>query len=318
MRSIILKLKYILFCLTLSLSPLNGMEAFAAPSAGIAATVNGEMISNLEIDKTVKQFLLSQNIKENSSKYSEMYDQVRAKVLQDMLNAKILFIEAKRQNIAVNDQELKQEIAQRIQSTGKSEKEFYSLLKKQGLSQKEFADKLRLELTSQRLINRNILRKIVVSQGEVLEFYQSKGGTVNGQVEVALIIYPSVHAALNHGDDLMKDADKFEEVAKTVSVGPNTDLGGNLGVLAMSDLAGPVQFQVQKLKPGEVSNVFSLGEQEAQVMLIRNIGGDVNISDVMDPAIYDQIENQLRQQKAGSKIAEYLDQLRDKAIINIK
>ena len=317
-RSIILKLKHILLVLGLSLLPLQYENATAAPRAGIAATVNGEMISTLDLENAIKRELVIRQITKENPQFQKMVAELRKQIINVLVDEKLLLIEAKSKSVSVSEEQLDAEIKNTIKRTGLSESAFYEKVAETGLSEKGYKDKIRTSLITQNLLRRDVLRKIIISDDEVLAFYQSNGGNTASTVEVALIVYPSVDVASRHGAALQSGKSNFRKIAQSVSIGPNADKGGSLGEISLADLAAPIQFQVQKLEAGEVSNIFSLGDNEAQIMLISEGGAADTLLGVMDDATRAQITERLRQQKMSERVAEYIIQLKNKAIINIR
>lgn len=313
-----MKLQNILVCLCIFLSPLQIEYAQAAPRAGIAATVNGAMISHLDLEKALTRELYVRKVDKNSPQYQAEKEAIRSTVLNALIDEQIFLLEAKKQNITISPQALDAEIAHNIEQSGLSEENFYKEVAKSGLTKEAYETTVRNSITLQTLISRNVLRKIIVPDEEVLAFYTAQGGNMIAQVEVALIIYPSPAVATRLGPDVQAGSVNFEETAKSISIGPNADGGGSFGEMNLSDLAAPIQFQVQKLKQGEVSNIFALGDQEAQVKLISKGEQGTKPLDVMDEATYQQILAVLRQEKVGSRLTEYMEQLKSKAIIDIK
>lgn len=313
-----MKIKYILVCLGLCLLPLHFEHAYASPRAGIAATVNGTMISHLDLEKALQRELYIRRLDKNSAEFKKDEEAIRAAVLNSMIEEKIFLLEAKKQNITISPQQLEAEIKHNIEQSGLSEEKFYQEVAKTGLTKQGYEDTTRNTLTIQTLMSRNVLRKIIVPDEEVLAFYSSRGGNLLSKVEVALIIYPSPAVATKLGPGVQSGSTNFEETAKSVSIGPNAEDGGHFGEVNMTDLAAPIQFQIQKLSQGEVSNIFALGDQEAQVKLLSKGAMGTKPLDVMDEATYEQILNVLRQEKVGTRLNDYVAQLKNKSIIDIR
>lgn len=313
-----MKFKYILLGIGITLFPLQSEFVSAASRVAIVATVNGEMISTLDIDKLLKHEMIVRKMDKKDVDFQEKSAALRSELINALIEEKLLLLDAKKQSISINDNRLNFEIQENIKQSGLSEAEFYKQVTDTGLSKKDYAEKLRKTLTTQDLFMRNIFRKIIISDADILEHYQSRGGNLFTEVEVALILYPSVGVASKYGTDLKTGKSNFKKIAEAVSVGPNADTGGSLGLMSMMDLAPPIQFQVQKLDEGQVSNIFSLGDQEAQIMLIDKGKSSDKPLAVMDEATYQQITENLRQQKIGTRIVEYIEQLKEKAIINIR
>ncbi len=293
--------------------------AGAAPRAGIVASVNGEMISSLELEKAIDGVLSAQNIPKSSKLYKELADEARPKLLQSLIDEKLLLFEAQKQSITASAEEVKEEIAINIKRTGLSEANFYKELDKIGLNKRDYEEKIKSNIITQKFIGRNFLRKISVSEDEIMHYYQTKWSNIGNKtkVEVAIIMYPSTKVALKHGESLIKNPGNFNKIVKSTSVGSRSD-GGSLGYMSIADLAPPIQFQVKKMRVGEVSAIFSLGNTEAQIKLLKSSEKEPSASDVIAENVRNQIESRLRQEKVADKVDEYIQQIKSKAIISIK
>lgn len=289
----------------------------AAPRASIVATINNEMITRFELDKNVKLALLTKG-KDPAKVSAEELKETEQSVIRDLVKESIILQEAKNQNITVSDKEIDAEIDASVKRAGITKEKFYGDLAKQGYDEAFYREKIKNTLLTQRLINRNVLRKIIVTNDEVLEFYLANGGKVLGKANVALIVYPSGEDMDTYAEELIKDSDDFESIAKKISMGPYAENGGVFGEMAISDLAAPIQTAIQNLEQDEVSKVFTLNGAYAQVKLLSKSTSSDNLSEIIDPAVVAQIQDGLRMKKAGGKIEEYIAGLEKKAIVNIR
>lgn len=291
--------------------------SYAAPRASVAATINGDMITSLQLEKSVKLAFLSKGQDPNKVSRQE-YDTVRESVLKDLIKESILLQEAKKQKINISDKDIDAEIASSIQRANLTKEQFLADLAKQGYDEKFYREKVKNSLITQTLINRNVLRKIIVTNDEILEYYLANGGKVLGKASVALIVYKDSADMDEYAENFLKNSKKFEKTAEEISVGPYAEQGGVFGEMNISDLAAPIQAAIQGLEENEVSKVFTLNGAYAQVKLLSRTTSSDNLSEIIDPAIVTKIQDGLRMQKAGNKIEEYIAGLEKKAIVKIK
>ncbi len=291
--------------------------SYAAPAASVAATINNEMITSLQLDKNVRLYMASKGINPQKVSAGERRE-IEKSVLSDLVKESIIIQEANNQNIKINDQALNAEIQNSIDKAGGSRDAFYANLAKQGYDEKLYKEKVRNTLLTQALINKNVLRKIIVTDDEILDFYLKNGGQITGKANVALLVYANGDDMDNNAEKLIKSPKNFESTAKEISVGPYAENGGVLGEMAISDLASPVQTAIQGLEEGEVSKVFSINGAYAQAKVLSKTTSSKNISEIIDPNLVVKIRDGLRMQKAGNKIEEYISGLEKKAIVTIK
>ncbi len=291
--------------------------SLASSRASIVATINSDMITALQLEKNVRLALLAKGVDPNKVSPGELKD-IKKSVLDDLVKESILIQEAKNQNIDISDKDVEKEIQNSIDKAGISKEAFYADLAKQGYDEKFYKDKVKKSLLTQTLINRNVLRKIIVTDDEILEFYLANGGQIMGKANVALLVYPNGEQMDMHSEKLLDNPRRFEDVAKDISVGPSADKGGVLGEMAVSDLAVPVQSAIQGLDAGEVSKVFSLNGAYAQAKVLSKTTSSDNLAEIIDPAVVAKIRDGLRMQRVGNKIEEYITGLEKKAIVTIR
>lgn len=291
--------------------------SLASPKASIVATINSEMITALQLEKNVRLALLAKGVDPNKVNSGELKD-IKKSVLDDLVKESILIQEAKNQNINISDKDVENEIQNSINKAGITKEAFYADLAKQGYDEKFYKDKVKKSLLTQTLINRNVLRKIIVTNDEILEFYLANGGQITGKANVALLVYPNGEQMDTYSEKLLDNPRRFEDIAKNISVGPSADKGGVLGEMAVSDLAVPVQSAIQGLDAGEVSKVFSLNGAYAQVKVLSKTTSSDNLAEIIDPAVVAKIRDGLRMQRVGNKIEEYITGLEKKAIVTIR
>lgn len=291
--------------------------SYASPKASVIATINGEMITSRQLEKNVRLYMANKGINPSTVSAQERKE-IEQTVLQDLVKESMIIQEAASQNIKINDQALDAEIQQSIDKSGGSKEAFYANLAKQGYDEKLYKEKVRNTLLTQSLINRNVLRKIIVTDEEIMNFYLANGGQIMGKVNVALLVYNTSEDMDKYAEKLIDNPKSFEKTAQEISVGPYADEGGVLGEMAISDLAAPVQAAIQGLEQGEVSKVFSINGAYAQAKVLSKTTSSKNLAEIIDPALVTKIRDGLRMQKAGNKVDEYITGLEKKAIVTIK
>lgn len=309
-----MKLLTSLILLSLFAAPQLG---YASPRASVVATINNEMITSLQLEKNVRLYMANKGINPASISAGERKE-IEQAVLNDLVKESIIIQEAAAQNIKIDDKTLEAEIQHTIDKSGGTKEAFYANLAKQGYDEKLYKEKVKNTLLTQSLINRNVLRKIIVTDDEILDFYLANGGKIIGKANVALLVYKDGDDMDNYAEKLISSPKSFEKTVKEISVGPNAEEGGVLGEMAISDLASPVQSAIQGLEDGEVSKVFSIDGAYAQAKVLSKTTSSKNLAEIIDPALVTKIRDGLRMQKVGNKIDEYITGLEKKAIVTIR
>lgn len=300
-------------------SLLSAQPVFSAPISRIAAVVNGDMITVRELEKAVQPELTAQKI--DPVKNPRLAETVRKGVLDKMINEKILLQEAAREKIEVSDAEVDAAVEQMIKESRLERDVFFRQLQKEGISEGTFREQMRVQLISQRLMGRNVVNRVVVTENEINDYYRKNmAGFSAGRARVGLLIYPADADAEKWARDIASGRISFAEAVRRISVGPNAQEGGDLGFMALSDMAPGMMEQVSQMKKGDVSPLLSMNTNKAQIALLDFEEAEgVDMSEaVPDAETARRIEQILRRPRLQERFQQYTAQLRDKALIDIR
>lgn len=293
--------------------------ALSAPIARIVAVVNGDMITSRELDKALQLELVGQKI--DPVKKPQMAEEVRKAVLDRMINDKILLQEAKKESITVSDAEVDAAVDQIVKDSKLERDVFFKQMAKEGLTEKAFRDKLYVQLVSQRLMSRNVVSKVVVTEDEINDYYRKNmAGFASGRARVGMLVYPADVDAEKWAADIASGKVSFQQAARKVSIGPNAEGGGDLGFVTLSDMAPGMLDQVSRMKKGDVSPLLSMNATKVQIALLdfEEAENTDQSNAVPDSDTARRIEQILRQPRLQERFQQYTAQLRDKALIDIR
>ena len=300
-------------------SLLSAQPVFAVPVSRIAAVVNGDMITVRELDKALQSELIAQKL--DPAKNPQMAAEVRKAVLDKMINDKILLQEAAKEDIDVSDADVDAAVDQIVKDSQLDRAVFFKQMEKEGVSEKMFRDRLYVQLVSQRLMGRNVVNKVVVTEDEINDYYRKNmAGFASGRARVAMLIYPVEADAEKWAADIASGKVSFAEAVQCVSIGPNPQGGGDLGFMELSDMAPGMMEQVSHMRKGDVSPLLSMNANKVQIALLDfEEAENVEHSDaVPDSQTAMRIEQILRRPRLQERFQEYTAQLRDKALIDIR
>ena len=229
-------LRTLFISLACAASLLSAQPVFAVPVSRIAAVVNGDMITVRELDKALQSELIAQKL--DPAKNPQMAAEVRKAVLDKMINDKILLQEAEKEKIDVSDADVDSALDRIIKDSQLSRDVFFKQLEKEGVTEKVFRDRLYVQLVSQRLMSRNVVSKVVVTEDEINDYYRKNmAGVASGRARVAMLIYPVDVDADKWAADIASGKVSFRDAVRAVSIGPNPQDGGDLGFMNLSDMA---------------------------------------------------------------------------------
>ena len=218
--------------------------------------------------------------------------------------------------ITVSDREVDDAVQDFMKRNKLTPDEFQRQLTLQKLSEKMFRKRLHDSLIRNRLLSTMVGRKVVVTKEEIAKYYDEHHGTFmrNQHVRFALIVYPPTADAEKQASKLKRNPADFEKVARSVSVGPRAEAGGDVGSVNWNDMDPAWRERLSSLKPGEVSELFDLNGMQAQVKLIGLEAGEGQSLEEAAP----QIEAMLREPKLQERFKEYTEQLRRRAVVDIR
>ncbi|MDD5436495.1 MAG: peptidylprolyl isomerase, partial [Candidatus Omnitrophica bacterium] len=233
---------------------------------------------------------------------------------------RLLYGEARKQNIVVEDKELDAKIQDIVKGMG-SKDTFNKALLEQQLTLKDLKDRYRQQLMIRRVIDKKVGGTIAVTPVEVENYYnknmeqfqQPERLKLKG-ILVSLRKFPDPAKALNLARDISKrlrEGCDFDGLAKLYSDGPGAAEGGAMGYVKRGDLLPEIEKVIFALKPGEVTgivqtslgyHIFKVEEKEAPKTL--------PFSEVRHEA-----EMSVYKSKADIKIKEWLESLKKNAYI---
>ena len=298
---------------------LGATPGLTAPVSRIAAVVNGDMITERELDRHVQMAIKANTV--NGKKNGQNAADLRRAVLDTMIHEKLIYQQAAKEKISASDEEIEGLIAQMKKESNLSPEVFQQQLVKEGITQKEFREQAKLHILTQKLISRNVARKVVVTEDEVNEYYRSHmAGMTSGRARVALLVYPVDANAQKWAADIASGKVSFAEAARRVSVGPNPQGGGDMGYVDIADMAPALAQQIAGMQKGQVSPLMNMGRALAQVSLLDvERGADDGMKNAKpDEATARQIEQILRQPRLKERFEQYTAELRNKALIDIR
>ncbi len=290
----------------------------------VVVVVNDEVITLSEVDQRLGPLYQEyQNIYRGAD-LAKKVEEARQKVIDELIDQKLLLGAAKKEAIEVKDKEVEERLEELRKKFG-SREDLERALIRENTTVGEIRKRLKEQIAVKKFINNRIISKITVSPVEVRDYYEAhrhefgepekvkmrdilikiKDG--GGSNENPAVLAAEVARRLREGGD-------FAGLAKAYSEGPGADEGGSMGYVKKGDLKKEIEDVVFALKPGECSNVIrtDLGcyifkVEEKVPARVRELS-EVRVD----------IENFLFNNKAGRSLREVAKDLRKNAYIEFK
>ena len=306
-----MRIASIALALLLAASPVH------AALNGVAAVVNGEMITAFDLDAEMAPEAMRRGLNPKDPAQAAQIDALSRATLERMINNIILTQEAQRLKVSVSDGEVENEIQQIMSRNKLTPQEFQRQLQLQRMTEKDFRERLRSGLLRNRLLANMVGRKVIVTKEEIADYYNAhKQSFMNNQrVRFAIIVYPPTENVERQAARIRSGKASFEQVAREVSVGPRAQEGGDVGFADWNSLDPAWQDMLSLLHPGEVSGILEINNGlKGQLKLLEMESGDGQTLEEASP----QIERILREPKLQERFREYSEQLRKRAGVEIR
>ena len=312
------------FVLVAALAPISGCQKSSQPADGVWATVNGRDITHAEVDKYYRTQL-------NPDAPQPSQDEalsLKLNILDELVNNQILLQKAKKLGLEAADGEVEDKFTEF--KSPYTEDEFQRQLKVRGYTVDDLRADIRQQLSIQKVINREVVAKIAVTDQDVQDFYNQNRAQFNvaeTQYRLAqIVITPHKDPGLRNrkNDDATTEPEAqrkaaaleqqlstgadFAQVAMDYSEDPATSgSGGDLGYVPESSLSQSdpaLKKVVLTLRPGQVSGVIQLRDSLRILKLVaKEAPGQRELS---DPAVQQSVRDNIHNRKEQLLRAAYL------------
>jgi len=339
----------------LSILVLAPRPAVAAVVDKAVATVNGDPILKSEFEKNsgpiMEQFKRATPLADQTP---ERLLELKKKVLDQMVDDKLLTQQAKKQKIKVSKLEVDDGV-NKVKKRFPDEKAFEAEMKGEGFTPERFRTHIEDQLSVIKLIEKEVKAKTVYpTDSEVKALYANLDAIYNGKQPTGKLSEDDKedlqtlarllgrrfgervrarHILIrlsNHATDKEKAAarekltgmkarlakgEEFDALAKQYSEDPGSkDRGGDLGYFTKGDMVPPFEKVAFTLPVGALSDPV---ETDFGAHLIR-----VDEKRAATKFSYEDIQNDLRdylfQQKAAQRFEDYLKDLRKSATVQVQ
>ncbi|HME11336.1 MAG TPA: peptidylprolyl isomerase [Candidatus Acidoferrum sp.] len=300
-------------------------------SPDVWATVNGKEIKRDDVEK----YYRTRVNPEGPAPSQEEALSLKLNVLDELINNEILSERAKKSNLEASDGEVEDKFTEL--KSPYTEDEFQRQLKDRGVTVDDLKRDLRRQLSIQKLLNREVVAKISITDQDVAEFYNSNKAQFNvaePQFRLAQIVVtprkePQIRNRKN--DDATNEAEAqrkvkmlmdrlnsgadFSQLAMDYSEDMNSAAtGGDLGYVpesALNQSDPQLKKIVLELKPGQVSQPIQLKDGVRILKLITR--ESPGLRGIADPQVQQTIRDTLRNRKEQLLRSAYLSIARDDA-----
>ncbi len=305
----------------------------------VVATVNGEPIQGAEVEKYYRDNL--GNNKEQPTR--EQAEATRLGILKQLIDDEILQQAAKKMNLVASDEEVDAKLAE--MKAPYTQEEFDKRLQSASMSLDDLRRQIRRSLTSEKLMNKEVISRINITDADISSFYNANKAQFNfiePKYNIAEIVVTSQPTKMQQGANLqnskagndaearhkidmlhnrLESGEDFATVAMNFSENPNdANNGGNMGFIPESSLRSDptVYGAIGRLQPGQMTDVIPLLQPGSKSpagyaiykLLEKEPAGQRELN---DPRVQQDIRQQLRDSRSQLLRAAYYEMMRDQA-----
>ena len=312
------------FVLAAALTMAYGCQKPSQPAEGVWAMVDGQNITRAEVDK----FYRTQLNPDAPEPSQDEALSLKLNILDELINNRILLEQAKKLGLEAADGEVEDKFTEF--KSPYTEDEFQRQLKSRGYTVDDLRSDIRQQISIQKVINREVVAKITVTDQDVQDFYNQNRAQFNvsePQYRLAqIVVTPHKDPGLRNrkNDDATTDAEArrkvaaleqqlstgadFAQVAMDYSEDPQSSgSGGDMGYVPESSLAQSdpaLKKAVLSMKAGQISGVIALRDSYVILKLVaKEAPGQRELS---DPAVQQSIRDNIRNRKEQLLRAAYL------------
>jgi len=291
----------------------------------VVCVVNNDAITLYELDEAEAHYLYESKERPSEGAARKV---LRERLLGHIIESRIQLQQAEREKISVEDSEVSEQLDEIMKKLkAKTLPALEELLTSQGLTLEGVKKRIREQLMVQRLTRRKVGLRVSVTEQEIDRYLEEN----RAKLEIGLsfeahhiLLLPEagkgeegwdaarrraeqVYALLLEGQDFAALAKKFSED------GSGKD-GGALGTLKRGELAPDIEEAILKLRPGQLSAPFrsQVGYHLFRLDSKESLTGDGLVQ------VRSQIRDILYRQKYEARLKDWLTEMKQRAIIDIR
>ena len=312
-----------------------------APGPDVVATVNGKEILRADLEK---YYNANASQADNSQPPApEQADTVRLNILRGLIDDEIIQQRAAKLNLVASDEDVNAKITE--MKTPFTQEEWDKQLKQRNVTLDDLKRDVRRELTTTKLINKEIDSKINITDAEISAYYNAHKADFNliepryGLSQIIVSGNPpqqgtaqqprkapnevearkeieTIRGRLLNGEDFSNLATQFTE-------NPNlAQNGGDMGAVTETQLHSDVDVYnaINALKPGQLSAPLPVYDPSHKTVIgyqiyKLNSREPAGQRDLSDPRTHELIREGLRNRKAQLLNTAYREMLHDQAAV---
>ena len=304
--------------------PARAEEPADVAVGHVAARVGDEVVTSIELDRVLAPITRELSAKFGKEDLPAQIAGARRAALLQLVDRKLLAIEAKAMEIQIPSVEVDKQI-DRFRADYATDEDFQGFLDEQRLTRDELRKMVEEDLKVKVLFHEKVYRRARVSPSEIHDYYQLHVSEFLQPAQI-LNLYtimvkkkPDHVQALQRAKDILaelKAGANFQQTARLKSEGAHKAEGGDWGKVTEGDFSGDMA-EVEKtafaLKQGQVSAIVEGKDGYYMAYMVAKYPSKI----LTEEEAYDQVYNRLFQVKLAEIYEDYMQHLRDKTYVEV-
>jgi peptidyl-prolyl cis-trans isomerase SurA len=274
----------------------------------IIARVNTEIITQRQYERE-RTKLREQLAQDNpGADIDARFKEESKNLLRDLIDQSLMVQKAKDLDINVETDIIKRLDEIRKQSNLANLEDLQKEVEHQGVVWEDFKDQIRRQTAMREVIGREVGSRIMTSREEARQFYEAHKSEFQsaGMIHLSEILISSEKYKPDEAEKRAKAAlaeikagQRFAEVVKKYSDGPNLDQAGDLGLMKTGSVASAIGDAVGKLEPNDNTDLIQTKNGYLILKLMERFSPGIpkfeEVEQRVDEALYNQkMQPQLR------------------------
>ncbi|MBW2221404.1 MAG: peptidylprolyl isomerase [Deltaproteobacteria bacterium] len=311
---------------TLGIILLFSCETDAKIIEKIVAIVNGDIITLSELREISVPYLEKMQLKFSLESDEEQIKEVEKRILDQLIDEKLVKQEADRLEIVVDDKEVDLAVRDVMSKNNIAKEQFEQVLLEEGLTFEDYRKQLKDQMQKMRLLDLEIKSKIQITEKEVEKYYKENIGEYNAPPEVRiqqiLLIIPSkaseqeinqIREKANGILQKIREGEDFTSMVKLYSQDANAAIGGVMGAFRQGELLPALNKVAFSLEVNEVSSVI----QTSRGFHIIRVLDKRERQKMTKEEKWNEIENFLYNQKFEDEFKQWVKKIRKRSYVKI-
>ena len=305
---------------------LTAVSASAELLEGIVVRVGDRIVTRSQYERRLRDMYAEIDQTVRREQVAAAREEVRKRLVDEMINELLIKDRADRLNISVTEQEVKEAIERLKQQNGiTTDEQFESSLRNSGLTRTEMETRLRESLMTQKVFGRELRNRADLSDAELRERYNREKEQFRlperAHLREIVILKPEGETKLAEArqraaevaEAVRKPGTTFVNVASTMSESGTRDKGGDLGEVAKGDLVPELDKAVFNAAPGTIIGPLETKSAWHIILVEQRLPSEVPAFE----SVKDRLRRDATEETFERDYRNYIEALRKDAFIQI-